>query len=342
MAMIREYGHGAFAVVMDTYDYVHALEAVLPAVAKAKTDAGGFMVIRPDSGDTVDTVLQALRSAEKVFGSRVNGKGFKVLNGCGVIQGDGVTYAKAGQILKAVESTGFSAQNVAMGMGGGLLQRVNRDMLSFATKLSHISHADGSTRDVLKYPKTEHSKASLPGEFVVVRTPAADGCGIPVVYPKETQFSYHKQPGIVETGKADSEASEADVAAVVGIRNYKHSGIPEMGIVFDNADEIAAAALEAGRAARLDEDGANLLRPVYDHGPVLCGTAPDGEPPAAEGGRIRAWDSFDVIRRRAREEWRASPKTADVVSPALKAKTDKALQVLRRAVQQDAACGAAR
>ena len=36
------------------------------------------------------------------------------------------------------------AQSVAFGMGGGLLQRVNRDTLSLATKLCHIVYADGS------------------------------------------------------------------------------------------------------------------------------------------------------------------------------------------------------
>ena len=34
--------------------------------------------------------LQALAAAEKVFGTTRNGKGFKVIPGCGVIQGDGI------------------------------------------------------------------------------------------------------------------------------------------------------------------------------------------------------------------------------------------------------------
>jgi hypothetical protein len=37
-----------------------------------------------------------------------------------------------------VVKAGFSLQSVAFGMGGGLLQKVNRDTMSFATKLSHI------------------------------------------------------------------------------------------------------------------------------------------------------------------------------------------------------------
>ena len=35
-------------------------------------------------------------------------------------------------------------QAVAFGMGGGLLQKVNRDTCSLATKLAHIVYADGT------------------------------------------------------------------------------------------------------------------------------------------------------------------------------------------------------
>jgi len=54
-------------------------------------------------------------------------------------------------------------------MGGGLLQKLNRDTLSFATKLCHIVYEDGTTRDVMKHPKTDSDKISLPGVLDVVR-----------------------------------------------------------------------------------------------------------------------------------------------------------------------------
>jgi hypothetical protein len=70
-----------------SYDYERALSEVLPAVAAKKIAKGGFMVLRPDSGDAVQTVVMGLRAAEKVFGCDVNTKGFKVPRGCSVIQG---------------------------------------------------------------------------------------------------------------------------------------------------------------------------------------------------------------------------------------------------------------
>jgi nicotinamide phosphoribosyltransferase len=178
--MISRFGIMVFACVMDSYDYTHALEKVLPSIAAEKVEAGGFMVIRPDSGDQVETILMGLRAAEKVFGSDMNKKGYKVIRGAGVIQGDGVSLTSLASILAAVKEAGFSAQNVAFGMGGGLLQKVNRDTLSFATKLSHITYDDGEARDLMKTPKTDGGKQSLPGEFAVCR----DASGIPIVYPK--------------------------------------------------------------------------------------------------------------------------------------------------------------
>ena len=55
------------------------------------------------------------------------------------------------------------AQAVAFGMGGGLLQKLNRDTLSFATKLSHVVYADGTPADIMKAPAGDTAKESLPG-----------------------------------------------------------------------------------------------------------------------------------------------------------------------------------
>jgi nicotinamide phosphoribosyltransferase len=63
-----------------------------------------------------------------VFGVTVNSKGFKLLKGAAVIQGDGITLSSLEKILHAVIILGFSAENVAFGMGGGLLQVGHRQI----------------------------------------------------------------------------------------------------------------------------------------------------------------------------------------------------------------------
>ncbi|CAG8618994.1 13572_t:CDS:10 [Racocetra fulgida] len=140
LRMIDRFGTGIFACVMDSFDYANALNKILPSIAAKKVEKGGFMVLRPDSGDQVEVVLMALRyikslyaiyalngnvdSADKVFGSDANKKGYKVIRGCSVIQGDAVTIESMKKILHAAKEAGYAAQNIAFGMGGGLLQKV--------------------------------------------------------------------------------------------------------------------------------------------------------------------------------------------------------------------------
>lgn len=80
------------------------------------------------------------RAAEKVFGSSINAKGYKVLNGVSVIQGDGISHNQIEAILSAMSQEGYSAQNIAFGMGSALLQRVHRDFASFAMKASYAEY----------------------------------------------------------------------------------------------------------------------------------------------------------------------------------------------------------
>jgi nicotinic acid phosphoribosyltransferase len=167
----NQFGHGVFATVMDSNDYDKACDEIAPKFADRVKDKGGLWVWRPDSGEPVEAVLKGLTSAEKAFGSVINKKGYKVLNNCAIIQGDGINQHTIREIADAVIANGFSAQNVAYGMGAGLLQKHNRDTMSFATKLSHIEYTDGTKKNVMKAPKTDSSKVSLPGRIDVCYDP---------------------------------------------------------------------------------------------------------------------------------------------------------------------------
>jgi len=181
--MIDKYGgeKKIFACVMDSYDYVNALEKILPVIKTKKQEKGGIMVLRPDSGDPTDSVMLALRSADKLVGSTLvekNNSKWKMINGFNVIQGDGINYSNIKKIIDTYLAEGFSATNVAFGMGGGLLQKINRDTMSFATKLSYIKYADKPARNVMKKPKEDSGKCSLPGILKVLRVN-----GVPTVFP---------------------------------------------------------------------------------------------------------------------------------------------------------------
>lgn len=157
------------AVVSDSYDLWHAIDAIWGGRLKKKVEtSGGTLVIRPDSGDPTTVVGEALSHLSAKFGYRVNKKGFRVLpNYIRLIQGDGVSPDSIAKILHRVWELGYSTENVTFGMGGELLQKVNRDSLEFAMKASAIE-VEGRWRDIYKDPVTDHGKRSKRGRLALV------------------------------------------------------------------------------------------------------------------------------------------------------------------------------
>ncbi|HEY2023637.1 nicotinate phosphoribosyltransferase [Paraburkholderia sp.] len=168
--MIERFGKpGAIvSVVSDSYDLFAALDAWGTELKQAVLDSGGTLVIRPDSGDPRTIVLQTLRSLEASFGSVTNSKGRRVLNNVRVIQGDGVNPDSIAAILAAMDEAGFAADNIVFGMGGALLQQINRDTQRFAMKCSAIRIGD-AWHDVAKDPVTDHAKRSMKGRLTLLR-----------------------------------------------------------------------------------------------------------------------------------------------------------------------------
>ena len=102
-------------------------------------------------------------------GIRINSKGFKVLPNCiRVIQGDGITVDSIPIILDNLLASGWSGDNLAMGMGGGLGQKVDRDTNRFAMKCSAIK-INGEWQDVFKDPITDPGKSSKKGILMLTR-----------------------------------------------------------------------------------------------------------------------------------------------------------------------------
>lgn len=164
--------------VADTYDYSNFAWNIVPEFVDQIKAKGIHFVLRPDSGDPVEAVLEGLRAMDAAFGSSLNSKGYRVIDGAGVIQGDGIDAAKLRVISQAVVAAGYSIQNVVFGMGGGLLQKQNRDTLKCAIKLCERVDMDGNVIPIMKAPKTDASKGSMPGNMQVNLVD-----GIPTIYP---------------------------------------------------------------------------------------------------------------------------------------------------------------
>lgn len=151
------------AVVSDSYDLYNAVENIWGGTLKQEViNSGATVVIRPDSGNPPEVVLKTLQLAEKTFGTTFNTKMFKVLNHVRVIQGDGINEDSIREILEVMTRNGYSTTNIAFGMGGALLQQVNRDTQKFAFKCS-AAKVDGKLVEVFKDPATDSGKRSKKG-----------------------------------------------------------------------------------------------------------------------------------------------------------------------------------
>ena len=176
---------GGLAVVVDSYDIWNMLENIVGGEMKSlvenRAQAGGFLVVRPDSGDPKIVLLKVFDILGDKFGYSVNSKGYKMLPDCiRVIQGDGVSYDSIGDILESVTAAGWSAENLTFGSGGALLQRLDRDTQKCAYKCSYAV-VDGVEREVFKDPVTDPGKRSKKGRLVLVR----DGGGWSTVREEE-------------------------------------------------------------------------------------------------------------------------------------------------------------
>lgn len=135
----------------------------------------GTLVIRPDSGDPPSTVKKVIRILMDKFGYTTNNSGYDVLPPqVRVIQGDGIDFDMVSRLLETLKEDGISADNLIMGSGGGLLQKLNRDTQRFAFKCSAICDEYG-WNDVYKDPVTDAGKKSKRGRLKLVRQYDAHG-----------------------------------------------------------------------------------------------------------------------------------------------------------------------
>ena len=161
--------NGTLSLVIDSYDYERFIKVCGTRFKDIILNRDGVTVFRPDSGDPVSVSITCLNLLEEYFGVINNSKGYKVLNSkVRLLWGDGIDYDGIRSILFAMRNNNYSAENMAcFGMGGGLLQKVNRDTMRMAFK-SSSQYYDGKWHDVWKKPK-DISKASKRGRLALIK-----------------------------------------------------------------------------------------------------------------------------------------------------------------------------
>uniref|UniRef100_A0A9J8BVR5 Nicotinamide phosphoribosyltransferase n=1 Tax=Cyprinus carpio carpio TaxID=630221 RepID=A0A9J8BVR5_CYPCA len=92
--LLDQFPSGPVAVVSDSYDIFKACKHIWGDKLKERVmerSEDSALIIRPDSGDPAQTLLEVLKILEECFGSSLNSIGYKVLPSyLRIIQGDGI------------------------------------------------------------------------------------------------------------------------------------------------------------------------------------------------------------------------------------------------------------
>lgn len=185
--MVKQFSFAGsiYACVSDSYNIYEAVRELWGNQLKDLViDSGGTLVVRPDSGDPMTVPIEIMDILAECFGYTVNSKGYKVLakrpDGSPivkVIQGDGLNEHTLQVLVDNIIAAGYSLENIAFGMGGGLLQAWNRDTLKYAMKASAIRIADGEWVGFSKDPVGDHGKKSKEGRLALVHQCGLGSCG---------------------------------------------------------------------------------------------------------------------------------------------------------------------
>jgi nicotinamide phosphoribosyltransferase len=171
--LLDKYPSGILSCVADSYNIYRFVEELCTVHKDRIMARDGKFVVRPDSCTAADPTPESLvvtlvSRLWASFGGTFNSKGFAVLDPhVGMIWGDGIEHDGILRIADALIAAGFSVENIVFGMGGGLLQKLNRDTQRFAFKCSAQKRL-GHWLDVQKKP-LDATKTSKKGRLMLGR-----------------------------------------------------------------------------------------------------------------------------------------------------------------------------
>jgi len=174
--LLRQYPRGLVALPTDSYNTLKAIHMLTVTLRDLVEARDGVLVMRQDSGDPSETMRQVLAVAGQNAGYHLNDKSYRVLNPkYRVLQSEGVNRAEINQMLWLLTNNTWSIDNIVFGMGGALLQKLDRDTSFCACKCSWVGLSDGTGRDVYKMAPGKRSKrgrlklVEQKGELTTVR-----------------------------------------------------------------------------------------------------------------------------------------------------------------------------
>lgn len=228
------YPDTSFSAVLDSYDYWHIIEDVLPELKPEIMAHNGCMLMRGDSGDCVEVVTRTVFKLWEEFGGTVNSKGYKVLDPhIKAIYGDSITVQRCREIYEILKNNGFACSNVALGVGSfsfqcieededgkRILKPFTRDTFSSCIKATYCE-INGVPTPIFKNPKDGGFKKSQKGCCVVRENQDGtltfdDG----YTWAEAAGHAYNKLQPVFRDGKMLKEQSLAEIRNILHNDNF--------------------------------------------------------------------------------------------------------------------------
>lgn len=219
--LLLAHPRGILSMVIDSFDPYNFVSVIIGQELKELVlERDGVTVLRPDSTTPQHPTpeLEMVNLADRLweaFGGTVNHLGYRVIHPkVRLLWGDGIDIDGIEKILVALRDAGYAASNIAcFGMGGGLLQKLNRDTQRFAIKAA-AKLVDNIWHDVFKDP-LDTGKASKRGRLKTIledgklKTVRLEDPGIDLMQP------------VFENGNMLRPVSFADIRARAVDTEYK-------------------------------------------------------------------------------------------------------------------------
>ncbi len=165
--ILDKHPKGILSVVIDSYNYRDFIE-MTGEFREQILNRDGILVYRPDSGDPQKVTLNVVKHLGNIFGIEYHGRYTTINPKVRVLWGDGIDIDGIDGIFDYLEKYNWAADVMAcFGMGGGLLQKVNRDLQKFAFKCSAQQRYD-TWYDIWKDP-VDGSKTSKKGKLALIK-----------------------------------------------------------------------------------------------------------------------------------------------------------------------------
>lgn len=207
-------GKPLMASVADSYDVYNFTDKITSGEFKKKIESDDYpkFIERPDSGyapEVIDRMLDIYEKNNVAY--TTNNKGYKTFNKYGMIWGDGINMETMADILTVLRLRMYSAENMAFGSGGWVMQNHNRDTLGFAIKCSNISLEDGTEIEVFKDPITDPGKKSKKGRVTTYFDTVENEFFVDKIDAKLKERCVNVLQTVIENGNLVKEVSLSDV-----------------------------------------------------------------------------------------------------------------------------------